>query len=316
MVMWNYDKILEKIALASGVEKEEIDRRIEAKRAKLSGLISKEGAAQVIAAELGINFDNEKLKIDELLPGMRKVNVVGKIITLFPVREFNKNGRSGKVANMLIADETSNVKTVLWDTNHIELIEKGQITEGSVVEISNAGMRDNELHLGSFSEFKKSDEVLENVKSEIVAKEKDILNFKNLENVKTRAFIVQVFEPRFFNVCPECKRKAVQDGESFVCATHGKVLPEKRALINIVIDDGTETIRSVLFHESISSLGLSDLENVESVTKQRQELLGKEMFFAGTIRKNKLFNNLEFIIDKAEDVDVEKLVEELENNKV
>ena len=88
MIEGNYDKIVEKISKSSGLEKEEIERRIEAKRAKLAGLISKEGAAQVIAAELGISFDNEKLKINELLSGMRKVNVVGKIINLFPVRSF------------------------------------------------------------------------------------------------------------------------------------------------------------------------------------------------------------------------------------
>jgi len=63
----------------------------------LAGLISQEGAAQIVAAELGINFDNEKLKINELLPGMRKVNVVGKVINLFPVRTFTtKKGGRGK----------------------------------------------------------------------------------------------------------------------------------------------------------------------------------------------------------------------------
>ena len=313
MVGGNYEKILEKIALASGIDKEEVERKVEAKRAKLSGLISKEGAAQVIAAELGISFDNEKLKLNELLPGMRKVNVVGKVITLFPVREFNKNGKEGKVANMVIADETSNVKVVLWDTNHIDLIEKNQVGEGTVVEIINAGMRDNELHLGSFSEFKKSEEILESVQSQIVAREKKISNFRNLENVRTRAFIVQVFDPRFFNVCPECKRKANPDGENFSCDTHGKIIPERRALINIVIDDGTETIRSVLFHENISSLGLTNLDDTDSIIKQKQNLLGKEMFFSGTIRKNKLFNNMEFIIDKAEEIDLDALIKELEN---
>jgi len=59
-------------------------------------------------------------------------------------------------------------------------------------------------------------------------------------------------------------------------------------------------------------LGLTDLENVETLIKEKQELLGKEMFFSGTIRKNKLFNNMEFIIDKAEDVDVDALIKELE----
>jgi ssDNA-binding replication factor A large subunit len=72
--------IIEKISKLSNISKEEIERKIEAKRAKLSGLISREGAAQVIAAELGISFDNEKLKIEELLSGMRKVNTFGKVI--------------------------------------------------------------------------------------------------------------------------------------------------------------------------------------------------------------------------------------------
>src|SRR3989344_6374772 len=157
----NYSQLVERIARSSGLTKEEIDRRVEAKRAKLSGLISKEGAAQVVAAELGISFDKEKMKLSELLSGMKKANVVGKIIQLFPVREFNKNGREGKVANFVIADETSNARAVLWDTNHIALIEKGEIKEGDVVEISNANIRNGELHLSSFADIKKSKEKIE-----------------------------------------------------------------------------------------------------------------------------------------------------------
>ena len=91
--MQNYDLLVERIAKAAGLEKDDVERRVEAKKAKLSGLISKEGAAQIIAAELGINFEDQDLKISELMAGMRKVNVVGKVINLFPVREFEKNGR-------------------------------------------------------------------------------------------------------------------------------------------------------------------------------------------------------------------------------
>ena len=125
--------IVDKIAERAGLQKEEVQRRIDAKRAKLSDLISKEGAAQIVAAELGISFDNERLKLKEILPGMKKVNVVGKVIKLFPVRSFERKGQENKVANFLIADDTSNVKVVLWDTNHIELIERSQVKEGRVV---------------------------------------------------------------------------------------------------------------------------------------------------------------------------------------
>lgn len=305
----NYERILKKISSSANIDKEEIERRIEAKRAKLSGLISKEGAAQIVAAELGINFDNEKLKINELLPGMRKVNLVGKIITISPVREFTRNGKEGKVVNLLIADETSNIKIVLWDLNHIQLIEKKEIGEGSVIEISNGSMRDNEVHLGSFSELKPTNIEITDVKTEKILREDNIGNFKISQNVKTRAFIVQIFEPKFFNVCPECRKKVSNEGEDFVCLTHGKIVCEKRALINLVIDDGTETIRSVVFHDNIKSLGIN-LD--EDFSKHRTNLLGKEMFFSGNVRNNKLFNTPEFVIEGVEEVDMDKLIENLE----
>jgi len=311
--MENYERILEKISRISNVEKEELERRVEAKRAKLSGLISKEGAAQVIAAELGINFDNEKLKIEELLPGMRKVHTLGKVLNISPVRTFKtKKGDEGKVVNLFIADETSNIRVVLWDTNHIELIEKKMISPGIVIEVSNASMRDNELHLGSFSELKIANDILENVKSEKIFSEKKISELKISDNVRLRAFIVQSFEPRFFYVCPDCKKKANQEEGSFICAEHGKVAAEKRALINVVIDDGSETLRAVAFHDNLSSLGFDDLENAENMIKQREELIGKELLFYGNVRNNKVFNNIEFAVDKIEKINLDELISQLE----
>jgi len=312
MIGSNYEKILEKISKASGLEKGEVERRIEAKKAKLSGLISKEGAAQIIAAELGINFDNEKLKINELLPGMRKVNLVGKVINLFPVRTFVRNDKESKVANMIVADDTSNIKLVLWDTNHIELIEKGEINKGKVIEVMNASMRDNEIHLGSFSELKLSNEIFEDVKTERVVKEKEIFDFKVSDNASARAFIVQTFQPRFFNVCPECKKKPESEEGGFVCKEHGKIVPEKRALINIVLDDGTATIRSVLFHDNLSDLGITELENFQLLSQQRENILGKEMSFSGNVRMNKFFNNPEFIVDSVKEVNIDELISKLE----
>jgi len=314
MIQGNYERIVGKIAGASGLTNDEVERRIEAKRAKLSGLISKEGAAQIIASELGVSFDNEKLKIEELLPGMKKVNVVGKVINLFPVRTFVRSGKENKVANLFIADETSNIKVVLWDANHIELIEKGAVKEQSIIEVSNASVRDNEIHLGSFSELKLSNEVLENVRTEKIVKENNIKNFRISENVKTRAFVVQIFDLKLFEVCPECKKRLTRNEEGVFCVEHGKITPEKRALLNLVLDDGTETIRGVVFHDSLSELGLGEKElgDLDSFANKKQELLGKEMHFSGTVKQNKFFNNLEFVIEKINEIDVNKLLEELE----
>lgn len=306
--MDNYEKLVERISSSADISIEEIERKVEGKRAKLSGLISKEGAAQIVAAELGINFDSEKLKISELLEGMKKVNTLGKIVKLNPVREFNKNGREGKVASFLLADDTSNVRTVLWDTNHIELIEQGKIKEGSVIEISNGSIRNSELHLSSFAELKLSKEKLDKVVEQPTVAERKLNEIRVGENIKTRAVIVQAFEPRYFEVHPQTGRKLTQEDKD------NKVEPQKRALLNIVLDDGTETIRSVLFGEQIKLLGLTDEQifSLEEFNKVKLSLLGSEKFFSGQIRNNAFSNTNELTIQNIEDVNPEVLIKELE----
>jgi hypothetical protein len=310
MVEISYDKLLDKISKTSGLDKAELERRVEAKRAKLSGLISKEGAAQVVAAELGINLDKEKVKIDELLPGMRKANILAKVIKLSPVRTFVKDGKESKVANIIVADDTSNIKVVLWDTHHIELIERGEITEDKVIDIANASMRGNELHLGSFSELKISEDILNEVKKDKIFKEKEISNFKFSDNVSTRAFIVQSFEPKWFEVCPECRKKTNLEGEQYFCIEHGKIMPEKRGLMNLVLDDGTETIRAVMFHDV-----MKEFVHIGENGENSENLIGKEMIFFGDIRLNKFFNTPEFIIEKIKEIDVDEILIKLEEQR-
>ena len=308
--MDNYLELLEKISNVSGVAKEEIERKIEAKRAKLSGLVSKEGAAQIVAAELGVNFEKEKIKISQLVHGMKRANVVGKIIELSPVREYSKNGREGKVANLVLADDSSNVKTVLWDTNHISLIENGKLKLGDVVEISNASVRNGELHLSSFGDIKQSKEKLGEVVEEKVFQDRKIREASPGMNFKTRAFIVQIFEPRYFEVCPECGKRVFEDE----CKIHGKVQGKKRALLNIVLDDGSETTRSVIFGDEIKNLGFSEEEifSLEKFNEKKNSLLGDEKIFVGNMRNNTLYNTLEFSINKIEELNPGELIKELE----
>lgn len=305
----NYSQLIGRISKSSGLSIEDIERKVEAKRAKLSGLISKEGAAQIVAAELGINFDKQKVKVNEIMSGMRRVNITGKIIQLFPVREYKKENREGKVVNFILADETGNIRTVLWDTNHITMIEKGEIKQDDVIDISNASVRNTELHLTAFSDIKPSQEAIGEVKTEMHFFEKSLKDVKVGENAKVRAFIVQSFEPRFFEICPECKTRAKQDGENFVCDKHGKVMPVKRALINIVLDDGTGNLRAVLFNEQIEKLGLK-LES--NFIEEKEKILGREAWFSGNVRQNKMFSNSEIFVSDIEDIDVDKLIVSLE----
>jgi replication factor A1 len=310
--MQNYDLLIERIATSAGIEKEEVERKVEAKKAKLSGLISKEGAAQIIAAELGINFEDQDLKIGELMAGMRKVNVVAKIINLFPIREYSKNGREGKVANFVIADDTGSTRVVLWDVNHIALIEDGTIKEGDVVEIKNGATRDMEIHLSGFSEIKKSEKVMDDVKSGPVTAEVTLAEARQGQSVRIRGTVVQVFSPRFYSVCPECNKKALQEGEGYKCAEHGVITPKARAILNFVLDDGTETMRIVMFSDQINALiPEEDLKDEAKALAFRDDFIGTEIYLSGNVKTNNFFNNLEIIASGVEKADVEKLIETL-----
>lgn len=305
----NCKRLIEFISRISGLSIEEIERKIEAKQAKLAGLISREGAAQIIAAELNVNFDKQIIKVSQIVPGMRKINLVGKIINLFPIKSYDKNGRAGRIGSFILADETSNIRVVLWDENHIDLIDKGIITQDCIVEISNVSVRNGELHLSSFSELNLSNQSVKNVVIEKPSFQKSIINFNPSDNVSVRAFIVQMFEPRFFEVCPNCRKKVVD----LECQEHGRVTPEKKALLNFVIDDGSDCIRSTMFSDVLEKIiPKEQLEDFEAFAKKKEDLLGKEMLITGQVRKNQMYNNNEFIVSGLEEIDLDKIIEELE----
>ncbi len=310
--MQNYDLLIERIAKAANLEKSEIEERVEAKKAKLSGLISREGAAQIIAAELGINFENQDLKISEMIPGMRRVNVIGKIINLFPVREFEKNGNKGKVVNLILADDTGNIRLVLWDMNHIELIENETIKQGDVVEIKNGSTREGEIHLSGFGELKKSDKVMEDVQTAPSVSEVTLEEARQGQSVRIRGVVVQIFQPRFYSVCPECNKKVIKEGEVSKCAEHGVVTHKDKGILNFVLDDGTETMRVVMFSDQINILiPEGDLKDEGKATAFRDDFIGTEIYLSGNVKRNQLFNNLEIVASDVEKGKVEELIQSL-----
>jgi len=310
MLQGNYDQIIKIIAESSNLPIEDIERRIEARRAKLSGLISKEGAAQIIASELGISFDKQKMKISSLLSGMKRVNITGKIIRMNKVAEYNKNGKSGKIGSFLLADDTSNIRVVLWDVNHISMIETGTIKEGDVIELASGDIRNGELHLGGFGDIKISQAVFANVQEKQVTQKKNIGNIMLNDHVSTRAFIVQLFGPTFYFVCPECNKKL---GEGNKCEVHGLVSPKKNAILTLIMDDGTGNIRAVVFSDQLKKMASeAELENSETFMSKRNDLLGKEVIIEGGVRKNKLTEALEIFVNDFKEVNIDELINELE----
>jgi ssDNA-binding replication factor A large subunit len=241
---------------------------------------------------------------------MRKINLVGKIIRMNRVAEYNKNGKQGKIGSFLLADETGNIRVVLWDTNHIGLIETGVIKEGDMVELSNGDIRNNELHLGSFGDLKLSSVFIENVQTKPVVQKKIIEKMQINDNIQARVFVVQIFGPTFYNTCPECNKKVTETNQ---CEAHGNVIPKRNAILTLILDDGTGNIRGILFTDQIKKLATEqELESTDAFMGKRQELLGKELIIEGSVRKNRLSENPEIFINDLHEIDLDKLIEELE----
>ena len=116
----------------------------------------------------------------------------------------------------------------------------------------------------------------------------DMINLKKVEvilgdeNVELLGTVVSVFDPNFFEVCPECKKRAKAGDNGYVCQTHGNVDPEYSYVMNAVIDDGTDSIRSVLFRENANeflTLTYEEMMNIRDNTGEFQKLKEPTILF-------------------------------------
>jgi len=312
MIKITTEEIIQKIKEKTSYSEEAINEMINKKVKQLSGLITKEGAARIVANELGVPLFNNfsgKLKIKNILSGMRDVETVGIVKQNFGVKPFTTQNREGKLASLIIADETGAIRVVLWN----DIAEQAsKIKIGDTIKIKAGYVRDNnnskEIHLNERSKLiiNPPDEKVEEAKYEVKRKTISELT-ENDRDVELKATIVQAFEPRFYYVCPECGKKLSLSEAGMVCEQHGKIKPQEAYVINLLIDDGTGIIRMVCFKEQVLKLLNKSEEDLavlkdspEKFDEIRRELLGTEIVVSGRATLNKMFGRIEFVADKIE----------------
>lgn len=316
MIKIPYEQIIEKIKEKSGLTEEEISSKVKEKTKQLSGLISNEGAAHIVANELGVKIFEDlsgKLQIKNILTGMRDVETVAKVTNVFELREFNTGERSGKVSSMIIGDETGTIRITMWggQADNINNIKKGDI-----VKIMSGYVRENqgrkEIHLNDRSKLiiNPEGETVGEVKlgesftaPQQAAARKEIKNLTEKDsNIEILGTVVQVYDPRFYEVCPQCNKRVKPNGDNFNCPTHGDVEPGYAYVFNIMLDDGTENIRTVFFREQMEKLlGKNNSEilrykdSPEEFAAVKNDLLGTMIKVTGRASKNQMFDRLEFV---------------------
>jgi replication factor A1 len=334
MIQMPLEQAISKIKEASGLSEEEIKGKIDAKLDQLSGLVSKEGAAYIIANELGVKLFEQtsgKLQIKNILTGMRDVETVGKVTRKFEVREFQrKDGNTSKVGSFMIGDETGIIKIVCWGSQADEL---AKFNEGDIVQVSSGYIRENnnykEIHLNDKSKLNINPEGVTITVAEASSIERPAatrIKINELKedsnNVELMGTIVQSFEPRFFEVDPVSgKRVRAEDGV-FKNANGETVTPDYSYVMNAVLDDGTETVRTVFFRQQVEQLlgknkeeVLSFKDNLPSFESVKTELLGKQILVSGRASKNTMFDRIEFVTNNVTNPDPSKEIEKIEGSE-
>jgi len=322
------DKIIEKIRKATKVSEKLIKDKIAAKKKELNGLVSDEGAAYIIASEMNVDIlgdiSRKKLKIKDVLVGMRSVTVTGRVLQKFDVKDFKtKDGREGKVGAFMLGDETGKVRIVVW-TEQIQAIEK--LERGMAIKISGAYSRENrytgiELHLGNRSkleEVKDSDLPPVDKLSAVTVKLEDA---RPSDDTQARGLVVQAYRPNFYDVCSECG-KSVKAGP---CTNHKDAKPKKQMLLSFMLDDGEKCVRCVAFREVAEKLTSLTTEAAQKVIVDKSEaaltdhveelLLGKVIQVSGRMRHNEAYNRSEITVNSCElELDPSVVIKELTNH--
>lgn len=341
MVVLTKEQIIGLIKKQKGLSIREIDSKIREIAKKHE--ISEHAAALLLAEQLGISLEEAPslMHIEDLVPGMREINIVGRVLRKYPIRTYTKKDKTtGKVASLLIYDSSGRARVVLWDTQ----VDKyyNDIRVGDVVKIIDANVKESltglpELHVSFRSRIivNPEDPRVQEIPeiSEVRAYNYVRRNIGDLiggeKFVEVRGTVARLYRVVVYDACPECKRKVDYDPGMgvWICPEHGEVEAIKMVIVDFGLDDCTGYIRATLFGDDAAELlgkdpeeiseKLKELINMGMTTKEAgrklaedefYSLLGKEIIVRGNVLEDR-FLGLILRASSWEEVDYKSEIE-------
>ncbi len=324
------EQIVEKIIEETELDEEEIEEKVEEKMEEFSGLVSEEGAVHLVAKEHGVNVaeaEKQELKIKNIVPEMRKLNIKGRIAEISDINTFERDDEEedGKVQNVTLGDDTGTLRMTLWD-EQTQITEK--IEEDDAIEISGAYTIENnqgnpEIRLGDDATVKmaEKDEV-----PEINEEHLDKATKANIKEIKsensryeTQGIIVTLYTNNpFYRVDPETGNTVRENDDGDYVTDDGDEVenPEHRLALSGVIDDGTDNIRVVFFGQQARQILEIEEEtekegDIDKVEDSADEAIGKEVKITGRTRYNDYFGRLEMLANQVEAPEIENEIKEI-----
>ncbi len=327
------DSLIDRISDESGKPRDEIVERIEDKMTEMSGLVSEEGAAHLIAREEGVELAEaaeKELKAENVVPGMRRVDIRAKVVNITDTNTFtNSDGEEGKVRNLVLGDETGTVRMSLWN-EQVDVAEKVDV--GDCIEIQGAYSREDnrgnaELRIGNETQMEMlDDDVIGDVKqSQRSSGDYEHVNIGEVSdenmNYEVRGTVMEIYADNpFYKACPECNKKVEEEDGSHSCNEHGDIEVQHNMILSAIVDDGYGNIRTVFFRDEAKRL--LDAEDVtfdgdaDLVKERAADVKGRDVSVKGRSRYNDFFNSIELIGNQVSFIDeTDLLTEKLEDVK-
>jgi len=324
-----FDNIVSEIVKETGLGRDGVLEKINEKVSSLKGLVSKQGAAHIIANEMGVKLGagspDTRIQIKNLVSGMSKASVLGRVVRLYDTVTFQYKQREGegKVKSFILSDESGRVRVACWDENLISKLES-EVKAGDPLKITGARVSKNkfgneELHLNSESKLfpNPNDPACAKLPpiSDMATRVYDkrpIAELEEGQNYSVAATIVQLYDRNpFYEVCPICKRSL----KAGACPDNHPFSSKDYALkLAFVIDDGTGSILCLAFAKTAERLtGLSSGEAVSKAKELgspedlnrffQEDLLGKVFLFRGTVKTNTYNQKIEFLCNGVDPID-------------
>ncbi len=334
--MLSYEEIISKIVSSTKIDRGVLEQKIKEKIVEFNNLVSEEGAAYIIAKELGVQLVNvdhskESVEIKNLVGGLKNISVVGRVVAKYPISTYQRDGKELKVGSLLLYDGTGYCRVVFWN-DFIDIF--NNIKEDSIIKVVNAYVKENngrkELHINFRTKVRLSpDDVDPNSipHSQNIQNKNWINKISDLQDgsdARIFGMIVQLFKRNsFFLVCPECGKKIYNEEGIFMCKDHGRVQPKKKLVISYILDDGFSTIRVTSFgRDAEQIIGMSTDQAVKVcddneddsyiIDYVKDNVVGKEVVLFGTAKINNFTGDIEIISNKV----IDKINFNLELSKI
>jgi len=124
------------------IKAEQIRELIDEKKSKVgAGYLTDQGALFLVAADLGISFENvPKLRseIKDLYIGAKEVTITARVMNIYPIRKFIKKDTNEEIINrtLTIYDKETSIKVKLWDNNQVNIPDELGLQPGDLIKIS------------------------------------------------------------------------------------------------------------------------------------------------------------------------------------